>query len=79
MTNAYPARGVCLTPDNVVVGAASVTTNSAPVQTWTATSLPAVGQTILVDENGAYAGVAASEATPSPSGSVPPSSGSSTR
>jgi hypothetical protein len=91
LTNAYPARGVCVTPDNVVVGAASVMTNGAPVQTWTATSLPAAGQTILVDENGVYAGLAASEVTPaptptgkalvtpSPSTPVQPSPGSSTR
>lgn len=71
ITNAYPARGVCVSAENVVVGAATAVTNGAPVQTWTASSLPASGQTILVDNNGAYAGLAAdgATATPTPSGS----------
>lgn len=80
--NAYPARGVCVNGDNVVVSDATPITNGATVQTWTTNGIPKVGTAIIVDENGRYAGLASptapapssSAATPTPSGSAKPTS-----
>lgn len=83
ITNAYPARGVCVTNDDVVMGVASMDTHEAPVQAWTVSSLPAVGQRILID-NGSYAGLDATggAGTASPGGSAvappPPAPGNPT-
>lgn len=71
ISNAYPARGVCVDSSNVVVSEATPFTNGAPVQTWTPSALPTVGQTILINDEGTYLGISGGSptATPSPSGS----------
>lgn len=73
ITNAYPARGVCVDESNVVVSEATPMTNGAPVQTWATSALPAVGQTILVNDEGAYIGVSGGSPTATPSASGTPS------
>jgi hypothetical protein len=78
--NAYPARGVCVNGDNIVVSSATPVTNGATVQSWTTNGIPQVGTAIIVDDNGSYAGLTSpttpapslSAATPSPSGSAKP-------
>lgn len=72
VANTFPARGVCVNAQNVVVGDATAETNGASVQKWNTSGLPASGQSILIDESGSYAGltVGAPMATPSRSGSA---------
>lgn len=77
LTNAYPERGVCVNADNVVVGPATRSTAGTPVQTWSPDGLPAAGQTVLLDADGAYAGlVAGSAVTPTPTSPTPAASAS---
>lgn len=67
ITNAAPARGVCVDQNYVVIRDAVPLTNGATVQSWGNAPLPAPGQTVATDENNQYAGTVASPALASPS------------
>jgi hypothetical protein len=73
IANAFPARGLCVDGNDVVVQDAVPMTDGVTVQTWGTASMPSRGQTIITDDSGVFAGTVSAPTATSPSPSAPAS------